>query len=53
MKKEYINPTIEVVKIQTAQMLASSDVDAAISQETQDNGDALGHGSFFDFGEDD
>lgn len=24
MKKEYINPTIEVVKIQTMQMLASS-----------------------------
>ena len=52
MKKEYINPTLEVVKIQTAQMLASSDVNAALDGE-QSNEEALGHGSFFDFGEDD
>jgi len=54
MKKEYINPTIEVVKIHAAQLLAGSDVSAALDDEnTQDNSDALGHGNFFDFGEDD
>ena len=52
MKKEYINPTIEVVKIQAAQLLAGSDVNAALEGE-QSNENALGHGSFFDFGEDD
>lgn len=40
MKKTYINPEMEIVKIKTQLLLAGS-VNAPISDETQDNGDAL------------
>lgn len=40
MKKTYINPEMEIVKIKTQQLLAGS-VNAPVSDETQDNGDAL------------
>ena len=33
MKKTYINPELEVVKIQTMQMLAASDTDVDISTD--------------------
>jgi hypothetical protein len=56
MKKTYINPEIEVIKIQTMQMLAASDL-LDISEETiTDEGNLLAP-SFddesFDFGTDD
>jgi len=52
MKKKYINPTIEVVNVKVAQLLAGSDVNAALEGE-QSNENALGHDNIFDFGEDD
>ena len=38
MKKTYKNPELEVVKIQTMQMLAASDTEVPISNEQVDNG---------------
>lgn len=57
MKKTYINPELEVVKLQTMQMLASSIVNLGLSEETiTDEGNLLAP-SFddeaFDFGTDD
>ena len=48
MKKIYINPTMEIVKVQTMQMLASS-VDASIDSTPTSNDDALGHGDEYDW----
>ena len=47
MKKTYINPTLEVVQIQTQQMLAASDTNMPISStqvESGTEGDARGDG---------
>ena len=56
MKKTYINPEIEVIKIQTMQMLAASDL-LDISEETiTDEGNLLAPSlddESFDFGTDD
>ena len=38
MKKTYINPEMEIVKIQTMQMLAASDQLVPISDDPVDNG---------------
>ena len=40
MKKKYINPEMEIIAAEVEQMIATS-YSAAISDETQDNGDAL------------
>jgi hypothetical protein len=56
MKKTYINPELEVVKLQTMQMLASS-VNLGLSEETITDEENLLSPSFddeaFDFGTDD
>lgn len=50
MKKTYINPELEVVKLHTMQMLAASvGIDDAL---IEDPGDIGGHGMDFDFSED-
>ena len=41
MKKTYINPTIEVVKIATQQMLATSDGTPQTSNEAVRDGDSV------------
>ena len=46
MKKIYNNPTMEVVKIQTQQMLAGSTPQVTGNYS---GGDILGHGNDFDF----
>ena len=55
MKKTYINPELEVVKLQTMQMLASS-VNLGLSEETITDEENLLSPSFddetFDFGTD-
>jgi len=51
MKKTYMNPSLEVVKIATQQMLAAS-VDAAINGQ-QSNEAALGRDYDFDFDDED
>ena len=49
MKKTYINPELEVVKLHTMQMLAASvGIDDAL---IEDPGDIGGHGMDFDFSE--
>lgn len=57
MKKTYINPELEVVKIATQQMLASSIVNLGLSEETITDEENLLSPSFddetFDFGTDD
>ena len=57
MKKTYINPEQEVVKLQTMQMLASSIVNLGLSEETITDEENLLSPSFddeaFDFGTDD
>jgi hypothetical protein len=57
MKKTYINPELEVVKIATQQMLASSIVNLGLSEETITDEENLLAPSFddeaFDFGTDD
>jgi hypothetical protein len=54
MKKEYINPEMEVVLISTThQILAGSTPDAGIGEGSVDAGSVESHDSFFDFGEDD
>lgn len=40
MKKTYFAPEMEIVNIKNQQLLAGS-VDAPVSDETQDNGNAL------------
>lgn len=56
MKKTYINPELEVVKLQTMQMLASSIVNLGLSEETITDEENLLAPSFddeaFDFGTD-
>lgn len=42
MKKTYINPEMEIIKVATQQMLASSDVNAPIDDTPTDNSGALG-----------
>ena len=47
MKKVYINPTLEVVQIQTQQMLAASNTNMTITSTPVDSGtegDARGDG---------
>jgi len=45
MKKTYINPEMEIVKVQTMQMLAAS-AHVDLSEETLDSeGDLLGRGT--------
>ena len=51
MKKIYKNPVLEVVKIQTQQIIAAS-VNASISDITSSNEDALTREDGFDFGDD-
>ena len=54
MKKKYINPTIEVVKIQTVGMLAGSPLDPqnnsgyVLEDLAPENGTAESRGGFFD-----
>ncbi len=51
MKKTYINPELNVVKIATQQMLAASDpdgYDGSINNSGQDGSNALSR-EFFDF----
>ena len=56
MKKTYINPELEVIKIATQQMLASSIVNLGLSEETITDEENLLSPSFddetFDFGTD-
>ena len=40
MKKKYINPSMKVIETQRTHLLAGS-TDAPVSEETQNNGDAL------------
>jgi hypothetical protein len=47
MKKTYINPEVEVIKIQTMQMLAASTLDIDDSVEITDEGNLLSR-EFFD-----
>ena len=42
MKKTYINPEVEVIKIQTMQMLAASTLDIDDSVEITDENNLLG-----------
>lgn len=50
MKKEYVNPTIEVVKIQAAhQILAGSDPALAGEYNSGTDGDPLGREDDFEF----
>ena len=51
MKKTYINPTIEVVKLQTMQMLATSDGTPQTSNDAVRSGDPV-FGRDFDFDDD-
>jgi len=54
MKKTYINPTINVVKIQLQQMIAESATTAGFGDGTQDGGNAASRrGSNFWDDEDD
>ena len=46
MKKEYFAPEMEIVNIKNQQLLAGS-VDAPVSDDTQDNGDALSPEYYF------
>ena len=48
MKKTYNNPPIEVVKVQTQQMLAGSPLLGGEYNSSTD-GEVLGHGNDFDF----
>ena len=50
MKKTYINPEMEIVKIQTMQMLAASDTQLNINGTPVDDG-TPGEGREFDFDE--
>ena len=43
MKKTYINPNIEVVKIGTQQMLATSTKTVTFGSGNKSGGDACGH----------
>ena len=52
MKKTYINPTIEVVRIATQQMLATSDGTPQTSNEVVRDGDPV-FGRDFDFDDED
>jgi len=51
MKKTYINPNIEVIKMKMTQHLLDGSINASISG-TQSNESALGHEFDFDFDED-
>lgn len=48
MKKTYSNPTLEVVRIQTQQMLATSTETFSFGDGTKSGGDAAGRESDFD-----
>ena len=41
MKKTYFAPEMKIVDINTNQQLLAGSVDAPVSDDTQDNGDAL------------
>ena len=49
MKKTYINPTLEIVKMNMHQQMLSGSKEAAIQSSTQDNSAALGHDDDFDW----
>ena len=49
MKKTYINPEMEIVKVQTMQMLAASAHVELSEQTLDDEGDLLGRGSGYDW----
>ena len=51
MKKTYINPELEVIKIATQQMLADSTLSIDGSVEITDEGDLLSRESFDVFGD--
>lgn len=48
MKKTYINPTLEIVKLNMHQQMLAGSKEAAI-QGSQDNSYALGHDDDFDW----
>lgn len=48
MKKTYINPAMEIVKIQTMQMLAASE-NVEFSSDPIGGGDAVGRNDEFDW----
>jgi len=50
MKKTYINPAMEIVKVATHQMLAVSSINAEVTG-TQSNSAALGRNNDFDWDE--
>lgn len=52
MKKTYINPELEVVKLQTMQMMASSVIDLTDDDPITDPIDLGGRESDFDFEDD-
>ena len=52
MKKNYINPNIEVIKIQTVKMLAES-LGIDETKEVKNTSDLLGREDDFDFEEED
>lgn len=41
MKKIYMSPQMDVIELKNQQMLLAGSVNAPVSDETQDNGDAL------------
>ena len=49
MKKTYINPEIEIIKIATQQMLAGSTLSIDSSVEVNDENDLLSRESDFNF----
>ena len=53
MKKTYINPEMEVVKIATQQMLASSTIVNLNNEEVNDEGDLLSRENDLDWFDED
>ena len=48
MKKTYISPEVEIVRLQTMQMMATS-VNAPVDNTPTSNDDALGRGDGYDW----
>ena len=50
MKKTYINPEMEIVKIATQQMLASSDPESGAKFDPTEDSDSMdGHGTEYEW----
>ena len=53
MKKEYINPNIEVIKMKMNQHLLEASNRTIVNETATKTGDYYDEARFFDFGEDD